>query len=158
MLRLARTLALAALVAGCGTTGTGSEEPEESAAAAPSPTEAPPTATEAPTATPEPMPSESSEPPQLLGTWRTTLAGQTVTLRLSPDEYSIHRGSSAGTGSIAVDGDRIDFFDSSLCEGTGEYRWSIDGDSLRFTLVTEPCPGRAEALLNVVYGDYSPPS
>jgi hypothetical protein len=103
-------------------------------------------------------PSELAQPPDLLGTWRTTLGGQRVTLTLREDgTYSIHRGVSQGTGEMTVDGDRIDFFNGSLCEGTGEYRWTIDGDSLRFSSLTEPCPGRAEALLNVRYEDYSPP-
>ena len=53
--------------------------------------------------------------------------------------------------------DRIDFFNSTLCPGTGEYRWKIEGDALRFSSLTEPCPGRAEALLNLRYGEYSPP-
>jgi hypothetical protein len=70
----------------------------------------------------------------------------------------IHRGVSAGTGDIRIDGDRIDFLNSTLCQRTGEYRWQIEGDSLRFSSSTEPCPGRAEALLNVRYSDYSPPS
>ena len=86
--------------------------------------------------------------------------GTTVTLTLREDDgtYRIHRGVNVGTGAFTVDGDRIDFFDSSLCPGTGEYRWRIEGDSLRFSSLTEPCPGRAEALLNVRYSDYSPPS
>jgi len=103
-------------------------------------------------------PSELASPPELFGTWRTTLLGQTVTLSLREEgTYRIHRGVNEGTGDIAVDGDRIDFFNSSLCPGTGEYRWRIEGDTLRFSSLTEPCPGRAEALLNVRYGDYSPP-
>jgi hypothetical protein len=105
------------------------------------------------------LPRESSAPPELLGTWRTTLGGTEVTLSLRPDNtYRIHRGTNAGTGDIRIDGDRIDFFNSNLCQGTGEYRWRIEGDSLRFSSLTEPCPGRAEALLNVRYSDYSPPS
>ena len=102
--------------------------------------------------------SEPATPAQLFGTWRTTLVGQTVTLTLREEgTYRIHRGVNEGTGEISVDGDRIDFFNSSLCPGTGEYRWRIEGDALRFSSLTEPCPGRAEALLNVRYGDYTPP-
>jgi hypothetical protein len=102
-------------------------------------------------------PDAPSEPPELFGTWRTTLVGQRVTLVLTPDTYTIIRGINKGDGDVSVDGDRIDFFNSTLCEGTGEYRWTIDGDTLRFSSLTEPCPGRAEALLNLRYGDYSPP-
>lgn len=137
-----------------------------SPATSPSPTEAP-SATAEPTLAPTPSPTEEPTPSptvaasasveQLFGTWRTTLGGTTVTLRLTPDTYRIHRGTNAGEGEITVDGDRIDFFNSSLCPGTGEYRWSITDGDLRFRSLTEPCPGRAEALLNVRYGDYSPP-
>lgn len=128
----------------------------EAATAEPSPSVDP-----SPSAEPSsPLPSESSTPPQLFGTWRTTLMGTTVTLTLREAEgtYRIHRGVNQATGEISVDGDRIDFFNSTLCQGTGEYRWRIEGDSLRFSSLTEPCPGRAEALLNVRYSDYSPPS
>lgn len=109
-----------------------------------------------PTASPTAAASASVE--QLFGTWRTTLGGVDLVLRLTPETYRIVRGSNAAEGEISVDGDRIDFFNSSLCPGTGEYRWRIEGDVLRFSSLTEPCPGRAEALLNVRYSDYSPPS
>jgi hypothetical protein len=131
------------------------------AAPAPSATAADPTATPDPSPSPElasSTPEASSEPPELFGTWRTTLVGQTVTLILTPDTYTIIRGVNKGDGDVTVDGDRIEFFNSTLCEGTGEYRWTIDGDTLRFSSLAEPCPGRAEALLNVRYGDYSPPN
>lgn len=71
--------------------------------------------------------------------------------------YRIQRGVNVGTGDIRVDGDRIDFFNGSICRGTGEYRWRIEGDILRFSVLDDPCPGRAEALLNVRYGEYVPP-
>lgn len=116
-----------------------------------------PTATATVQTTPSPTVPASASVEQLLGTWRTTLGGTTVTLRLTADTYRIHRGTSAGEGAVRIDGDRIDFFDSTLCPGTGEYRWSIIDGDLRFRSLTEPCPGRAEALLNVRYGDYSPP-
>jgi len=149
-------LVVTCLLTGCaGTTASlAPAPPSEQAAptldATPSSTPSPPS--------PSPSPSGQGAPPQLYGTWRTTLGGTPVTLTLRPDDtYRIHRGVSAGTGDIRIDGDRIDFFNSTLCQGTGEYRWQIEGDSLRFSSLTEPCPGRAEALLNVRYGDYSPP-
>lgn len=114
-----------------------------------------PTPSESPEPPPSPTVPASVSPEQLYGTWRTTLGGVTVTLRLTEDTYRIHRGTNAAEGEVSVDGDRIDFFNSSLCQGTGEYRWSITDGDLRFRSLTEPCPGRAEALLNVRYEKYS---
>lgn len=146
-------LALAAC-ASPATSPSSSEAPSNTAqpTIAPTPTPSP---TEKPT--PSPTVAASASVEQLLGTWRTTLGGTTVTLRLTADTYRIHRGTNAADGEVTIDGDRIDFFNSSLCPGTGEYRWSITDGDLRFRSLTEPCPGRAEALLNVRYGDYSPP-
>lgn len=132
---------------------------DDSPSPAPTSTEAPtPTASPQPTPSASPSATTSASPPQLLGSWRTTVTGETVTLSMSTaGTYRIQRGVNVGTGDIRVDGDRIDFFNSSICPGTGEYRWRIEGDSLRFSSLNDPCPGRAEALLNVRYGDYAPP-
>jgi hypothetical protein len=114
-----------------------------------------PTATATPTATPGR--TEPSEPPRLIGTWRTTLAGQPLSLNLTDTSYRIVRGGNVGEGSVRISGDEIEFFDSSLCRGTGAYRWSItDGVLSLVPTATEPCPGRAEALL-VPYSEYTPP-
>jgi hypothetical protein len=116
-------------------------------------------ASAAPTLAPSPTPAASIGPRALFGTWRTTLAGDTLTLNLTESTYRIVRGQNSATGSVAVTGEEIEFFDSSLCRGSGFYRWSIsDAGALSFFPVeSEPCPGRAEALL-VAYPDYSPPS
>lgn len=156
MRRLRSALLVTFLLTGCAATtaSLAPASPSESAQPTPDPTPSP---TESPPS-PSPSASEQGSPPQLYGTWRTTLGGTQVTLTLRPDDtYRIHRGVNAATGDIRIDGDRIDFFNSTLCQGTGEYRWRIEGDSLRFSSLTEPCPGRAEALLNVRYSDYSPP-
>ena len=146
-------LIVALATSGCATVQDDSPSP------APTSTEAPtPTASPAPTPSRSPSATTAASPPQLLGSWRTTLGGETVTLFLSTaSTYRIQRGVNVGTGDIRVDGDRIDFFNSLLCTGTGEYRWQIEGDSLRFSTLGDPCPGRAEALLNVTYGDDVPP-
>lgn len=108
------------------------------------------------TASATPMPSESAAPRALFGTWRTTLGGQPLSLGITESTYRIVRGSNAAEGSVRVDGDQIEFFGSSLCGGTGTYRWMITDGSLSFFPLEEPCPGRAEALL-VRYPDYAPP-
>ena len=48
-------------------------------------------------------------------------------------------------------GAEIRFFGSTVCNGNGVYRWSLQGSSLRFTTVAGDCPGRAEALKDQAY-------
>jgi hypothetical protein len=84
-------------------------------------------------------------PAELVGSWRTKLdSGDELTLTLSDKSYRLRRGPSSGSGRIAVRGDEIEFSGSNLCEGTGTYRWSIDGDRLTFTAFgpADPCGGR----------------
>ena len=53
---------------------------------------------------------------------------------------------------MLVDGDRATFSGSPLCQGTGVYRWALDGATLRFTPVEpDACPGRAAVLDGAVY-------
>ena len=55
-------------------------------------------------------------------------------------------------GAIAVHGDQIEFSQSSLCFGTGTYRWSLKGGSLLFTEVgSDPCGGRSEVVDGQTY-------
>lgn len=127
-------------------------------ASVPATAEATPVPTAEPTASPNPEPSESQAPRALIGVWRTTLAGQPLSLSISETSYRIVRGGNVGNGSVTINGDVIDFFDSDLCAGTGSYRWAITDGVLTFSpLISEPCPGRAEAVL-VRFTDYSPPS
>jgi hypothetical protein len=157
----ATALVVAVLIAACGSpAAVDVESPPGDAstgAATPSPS---PTDTATPEPSPEPSPSPvpSVGPRTLFGVWRTTLAGQPVSLSLSETTYRIVRAPNVGTGSVSVTGDLIEFFDSSICPGTGVYRWEIgeDGALEFFPVETEPCPGRAEALL-LRYPDYSPP-
>lgn len=50
----------------------------------------------------------------------------------------------------------IRFFGGSVCNGNGVYRWSLQGGSLRFTTVSEDCPGRAEVLKDQTYQRIGP--
>jgi hypothetical protein len=111
-----------------------------------------------PTATPIAEPSESQAPRALIGIWRTTLGGQPLSLSITETSYRIVRGGNTASGSVLITDDVIEFFDSDLCPGSGVYRWSITDGALSFSpLQSEPCTGRAEAVL-VRYTDYSPPS
>lgn len=108
----------------------------------PGPTSVPSVAT---TASHSPTPSLVDAPPaELLGKWRTTLDnGDELALTLSGKSYRLAKGPDTGNGRIAVRGDEIEFFGSSLCDGTGTYQWSIDGDRLTFTAFgpADPCSG-----------------
>ena len=92
-------------------------------------------------------------PRVLQAVWVTGLrgSGEQVTLTLSENGYHISRPPSQASGAISVDGDRIEFSQSTLCAGTGVYRWSLNGNSLLFTNISEPCPGRGEALDGQTY-------
>lgn len=155
MRRTLGALVIVTLVAGCAATevspepGAASPMADPTAAVTPTPTQEPPPS-------PTPMPTASAVPRALFGTWRTTLGGQPLSLGITESTYRIVRGSNAADGSVRVDGDQIEFFGSTLCDGTGTYRWTITDGSLSFFPLEEPCPGRAEALL-VRYADYAPP-
>ena len=92
-------------------------------------------------------------PTPLDGTWQTFLDGtnQRVTLTLGPAYYGIARGPNGATGVIAITGNRIEFSQSSACVGTSAYTWTLTGNSLRFTLLNDPCPGRSEVLDGYTY-------
>jgi hypothetical protein len=130
--RLARSIAAGfalLLIGGCA--GTASSP-------TPEPTTAPSTVASAAALTTEPSvasrASTATAPTQLIGSWSTTLdSGDMLTLTLTDKSYRLTRGPNSGSGRIAVQGDEIEFSGSNLCDGTGTYHWSIDGDSLTFT-------------------------
>jgi hypothetical protein len=104
-------------------------------------------------ATPSPPTAQYPAPHELQGAWVTVLYdGEQVTLTLSESYYGITRGPNHASGAIAVHGDRIEFSQSSLCIGTGGYRWSLTQDSLLFTnVLSDQCGGRREVLDGQTY-------
>lgn len=131
------------VIAGCGG-GSGSA----SSPTSPSPTPTPP---------PAPLPvAQDPAPRELQGTWLARDAiNQQVMLRLTETNYQITRGMDGALGIISVRGDQIDFSRSNVCSGTGSYRWSLTGNSLRFTSIggagSDPCSGRSEVLDGYTY-------
>lgn len=110
-----------------------------------------PTVTIEPSPSPSPSPTvnflEPTVPAELAGTWQRSVGGERVDLSLHIG-YTIQRGGGRGSGRVTVDGNRIEFYASNLCDGTGVYTWSVEGDNLTFTMVgTDPCSGRSEVLV-----------
>ncbi|CAN5839572.1 hypothetical protein BH23GEM9_BH23GEM9_03390 [soil metagenome] len=129
---LASLFLIGFVLAGCG--GSGDASPT-----------APPTA--------PPTPPPVYVPTPVDGSWQTILAGtdQRVTLTLGVGSYGIVRGQNTASGVIAIAGNRIEFSLSNVCAGTGAYTWTLNGSSLRFVMLNDPCPGRSEVLDGYTY-------
>jgi hypothetical protein len=142
-------------LAGCGGTVSATPEPTGTASLSPSvPVAASPIATakasNSPKA-PSPTPPDPA-PTELIGSWQLTLGTEQVTLDLAEHSYRVHRAPDVVGGRIAVRGDEIDFSHSTLCEGTGTYRWTLAAGALTFTsLQKDACRGRAEYLDGQTY-------
>lgn len=121
------------------------------ATASPAATE-PPASVQASPASPE-----ATAPPELAGRWRRSAHGETVYLTLLGNSYGLQVGSASGGGSIAVDGDRIEFFGSNRCDaGSGSYTWAIEDGRVKFTEVGEDPCGRADYLPLGTWGRADP--
>jgi hypothetical protein len=106
--------------------------------------------TVAPSASPTPVPNPA--PTELVGVWTTTVIGEAVTLVIEPGTYRILRGGQSGSGLIDVVDGEITFHSSTLCSGSGTYSWAVDRGRLTFSAsTTDPCPGRATVLVDVIY-------
>jgi hypothetical protein len=143
------------ILAGCGGTVTATPEPPATVAVSPSVA-----VVSSPVATPKPSKSPrapSPTPPdpapaELIGSWHATVGTEQVTLDLAEHSYRVHRGSDVLGGRLAVRDDEIDFSHSTLCEGTGTYRWSLAAGALTFTPIQkDACRGRAEWLDGQTY-------
>lgn len=143
--RLLVTVLLSLGLAACGQAanegGVATTSPQSAASAV---TNATPTGTVRPTAVAQPTP-QFPAPPELQGTWHGIVAeGDEVTLRIRETSYTISRVTAGfpatGNGRVEVDGDEIVFSRSNRCAGDGRYRWSIEGDVLRFApIASDPC-------------------
>jgi hypothetical protein len=115
-----------------------------------------PQATERPSPTPMPT-QEFPAPTELQGTWASVSdVGEDLELELRETGYRITTstplGPHSGSGRIEVDGDEIKFSNSTLCAGDGRYRWSIEGDVLRFEPIdTDACQNRAAVIAQIEY-------
>lgn len=97
-------------------------------------------------------------PPELAGQWETVLDTgdpqmDRVFMSFTGTNYSVSRGPNSASGAILVEGDRITFSDASACPGIGLYQWSVEGDSLTFTMLdpSDECGGRSPILDGITY-------
>jgi hypothetical protein len=76
-----------------------------------------------------------------------------VFITFNGTRYSVSRGPNSSSGLILVEGDRITFSDNNVCPGIGVYQWSIEGETLTFTMLDPPdqCNGRTPILDGITY-------
>jgi hypothetical protein len=120
--------------------------------------------------------SEAGVPPELVGTYTTTLAKSDIPANAAPEleagpwELAIGELEGADAGSflaidhpsegtleepgLTVDGDVLTLEDEECAQTTGsvfydnEYRWTLSGSTLTLTTVKNDCPDKvAEAIL-----------
>lgn len=114
------------------------------------------TATAAPTTAPTPEPPPPTPlnpaPAQMLGEWTYEFAeGDVATIVIEATRVSIERLGSSRMR-LGVIGDELVLSNSNLCAGEGRYRWSIEGDTLRFDVIgVDPCDGRQKSFDGVAY-------
>jgi hypothetical protein len=96
---------------------------------------------------------------ELQGTWAKAGSTQNLRILIQPVTYRITRDGNTGSGSISVDGDVIRFDARTLCEGHGDYRWTVSADILTLDPVEpDDCPGRARSLEDGPFELLFPPS
>lgn len=102
----------------------------------------------------QPSPTAASHPAEALwGEWRTTISpGDDVTLTLRDGAYTIRRGPARGSGRVEATTAEALFSGSDLCDGTGTYTWTVQGETLSFVSVSkDACGGRSEVLDGKTY-------
>jgi hypothetical protein len=88
-------------------------------------------------ATIQPADVRGRDQQRLQGLWQLTVRGDGLMTVVTP----IDAGISTLRSQYQVDGDRVltTAFASDTCSGVGVYRWSREGSTLRFTLVSDAC-------------------
>jgi hypothetical protein len=136
---------LALAVAACAQAG---------ATQAPAATPAPASiaATTRPTAPPPAPTPLNPAPAEMLGKWTAQFSeGDVARITITATRITIVRLGSADIR-LEVFGDELVLSHSQLCVGEGRYRWSIQGDELRFDSVEpDACDGRSKSFDGVTY-------
>ena len=85
-------------------------------------------------------------PEHMEGQWAIRWSGGTEHLRLYDSRFEFffdHFATGTARGRVSVSGHTITFHRSTVCIGTGTYRWSLRKHGLRFAQVagsSDPCP------------------
>jgi hypothetical protein len=113
-----------------------------------------PTASRA-TADPSTTPAVTAKPlpAEIIGKWESELSTEDlpIDLEIKQGSYSLFHLSMA-RGRLGVDGDGLVFSNSTLCTGTGRYRWSVEGNELTFeSIEPDECQGRAAGLDGITF-------
>ena len=91
--------------------------------------------------------SSSSSTPSYVGTWTRTYQAQLLTVVINSN------GTASGTlgtlptpsGTYTVTGNVFSFSDA-VCPNFGTYNFSVNGNLLTFTLITDSCDGRYQLV------------
>jgi hypothetical protein len=136
---------LCLLLVGCGQAG-GTLQPAGTPMATGS------VATAAPTPEPPAPTPLNPAPAEMLGRWSHEFGeGDVATLDIAATRISITRTGSSHIR-LGVIGDELVLSNSNLCAGEGRYRWSLEGDTLRFDVIgVDPCDGRQKSFDGVAY-------
>ena len=153
---MALALVACLAIAGCASNPAASPRASAASPSSSSSEASSPSPTTRATATERPSPTapERPAPPELAGVWLRT--GGAVRLTLDGTRYTIHREDHVVSGRIAVEGDRIEFFNSGLCAaagvyGVGVYTWTIADGLLTITKVEDPCGGRSDVFRSATF-------
>lgn len=147
--RLGLLLVAALALGGCGQAGAPATASPAISAASPSGAAAVATATPAPTPAPTLL---NPAPAEMLGKWTVEFAeGDVATITVKETGIRIKRFATADVR-LEVVGDEAILSHSQLCTGEGRYRWSIEGDQLRFdSIEPDVCDGRAKTFNGVTF-------
>ena len=126
--------------------GAGASQPAATAPSA-SPSAPPVASFTAPPSSPTPASSTlpgGPAPTELIGTWSRLQGSSNYTptvLVVRDTGFTIRAYGTQGSGSLVVNGDEIDFFNSGPCPGpVGRYQWTLTGGTLHFAaLNADPC-------------------
>lgn len=109
--------------------------------------------TAAPTAEPSAPNPLNPAPAEMISRWTTELAnGDVATMDITATKLAISGVDFPTSMRLEVFGQELVLSHSSLCAGDGRYRWSIEGDTLRFESIgPDPCQIRQKSFDGVTY-------
>jgi hypothetical protein len=109
--------------------------------------------TAAPTAQPPAPTPLNPAPAEMIGRWTSEMAnGDLATVDITATKLAISGVDFPTSMRLEVVGQELVLSHSTLCAGDGRYRWSIEGDTLRFESIgPDPCERRQKSFDGVTY-------